>query len=466
MQKENLQIDAKLVIGIEQIPVELRYNSKYSILVRFVNGSSYSSGLEFDKLVLTIDSEEIELEKCRLFLEPNIDGYAGHLTFVEDVYDFENLFFKKKVTKLQNTFANLPLILAHKNDINQAFKDYAASLNYDLNVYKNLFDGLDQDYANEPKTVKSSVQKAIIATEGKKFMAFLDEKLDELNELVAGFTKSEHESHGFYFRKQLWNIILCSKIMKRTNIKPRGYAGDSEMMRLIYLNDAQGKSTFSKLMHLHPVGLPGAEAVRNRRKLVVEKINNVRSNSSTDKKTKVLSVACGPAFELQDIFQKPEDFDKLSYTLLDQDRAALYEAATVINQIEKTNKADVKVDYLTESVRTMITTRELNKKWGQFDFIYSLGLFDYLTPPVAKAVLTKLYQILKPGGEIIIGNFHVSNPSRIFMEYWLDWVLYYRTESEFLELVNPEWNTESAVTFENTRAQMFLHIKKLETNLD
>ena len=85
---------------------------------------------------------------------------------------------------------------------------------------------------------------------------------------------------------------------------------------------------------------------------------------------------------------------------------------------------------------------------------------------MAKAVLTKLYQILKPGGEIIIGNFHVSNPSRIFMEYWLDWVLYYRTESEFLELVNPEWNTESAVTFENTRAQMFLHIKKLETNLD
>jgi len=462
MQKEKLRIDAKLVIGKKHIPIELRYNSKYSILVRFIDGSSYTTGFEFDKLIMEIDSEKIELEKCRLFLEPNIDGYAGHLTFVKDVYDFENLFFNNKVIKLQSAFSNLPLILSHKNDIKQAFKDYAASLNYDLNVYKNVFDSLDRDYSNEPKTVKISVQKAILATEGKKYMAFLDEKLDELNELVSGFTKREHEIHGFYFRKQLWNIILCSKMMKRTNLKPRGYAGDSEMMRLIYLNDAQGKSTFSKLMHLHPVGMPGAEAVRNRRKLIVKVINGLHNNISEDRKLKVLSVACGPAFELQDIFQTPRDFDKFHYTLLDQDRAALYEAANVINQVEKANKSELKVDYLTESVRTMITTRELTKKWGQFDFIYSLGLFDYLTPPVAKAVLKKLYQILKPGGEIIIGNFHTSNPSRIFMEYWLDWVLYYRTESDFIELIDPDWKTENSVYFEDTKAQMFLHLKKLD----
>jgi len=430
----------------------------------FKNGSGFRTGSEFDKLLLEIDGEKIVLDNCRLFLEPNIDGYAGHITFVKDVYDFENLFLKKKVLKLQSGFENLPLILSHKNNIKQDFKDYAACLNYDLNVYKNLFDSIDRDYSSEPKTVKNSVQKAIIATEGIKFMAFLDIKMDELKELVSGFTKREHEIHGFYFRKQLWNIILCSKIMKRTNLKPRGYAGDSEMMRLIYLNDAQGKSTFSKLMHLHPVGLPGAEAVRNRRKLVVKMINGLHENFSEDRKLKVLSVACGPAFELQDIFQKPDDFDKFHYTLLDQDRAALYEAATVINQIEKANKSELKVDYLTESVRTMLTTRELNTKWGQFDFIYSLGLFDYLTPPVAKAVLKKLYQILKPGGEIIIGNFHVSNPSRVFMEYWLDWVLYYRSESDFIELIDPEWKTEYSVSFENTKAQMFLHIKKLADN--
>ncbi len=462
MQKEKLQIEAELVVGDKHIAVELRYNSKYSMLVRFIQESGYSTGFEFDKLLLEVDSETIDLGKCRLFMEPNIDGYAGHITFVNDVYDFENLFFNQKIVKLQSIFSNLPLILSHKKDIKQSFKDYTAELNYDLNVYKNLFDKLDKEYANEPKSVRDSVQKAIIATEGKKFMAFLDEKLDELKELVSGFNKREHENHGYYFRKQLWNIILCSKMMKRTNLKPRGYAGDSEMMRLIYLNDAQGKSTFSKLMHLHPVGLPGAEAVRNRRKLIIEKINTIKKDYLKEGKTKILSVACGPAFELQDIIRSPEDFEKFHFTLLDQDRAALYEAATVINQLEKAFKAELKVDYLTESVRTMLTTRELNKKWGQFDFIYSLGLFDYLTPPVAKAVLKKLYQILKPGGNIIIGNFHVSNPSRVFMEYWLDWVLYYRSEADFLDLLDPEWKVEKSVFFEGTKAQMFLQIKKVE----
>jgi len=464
MQKEKLLIDAELILGTEKIPIEIRYNSKYSILVRFKNGSNYKTGFEFDKISIILEEETIELEKCRFFVDPNIDGFAGHLTFVNDVYNFENLFFKRKVTKLQSIFDNLPIILSYKNNIEDAFKDYTASLNYDLNVYRNTFDSLDREYSDEPKEIKREVQTAIIETEGRKFMTFLDNKLDELNELVSGFTKREHEFHGFYFRKQLWNIILCSKIMKRTNLKPRGYAGDSEMMRLIYLNDAQGKSTFSKLMHLHPVGLPGAEAVRNRRKLIIKMISGLHKNISEDRKLKILSVACGPAFELQDIFQEPNDFNKFHYTLLDQDQAALYEAATVINQIEKANKSELKVDYLTESVRTMLTTRELTGKWGQFDFIYSLGLFDYLTPPVAKAVLKKLYQILKPGGEIVIGNFHVLNPSRIFMEYWLDWVLYYRTESDFLELIDPEWKIESSVYFEDTKTQMFLHIKKLDDN--
>ncbi|GAH98529.1 unnamed protein product, partial [marine sediment metagenome] len=66
----------------------------------------------------------------------------------------------------------------------------------------------------------------------------------------------------------------------------------------------------------------------------------------------------------------------------------------------------IEVDYLNASVRTMLATRQLIKEWGQFDFIYSMGLFDYLTPPVATAVLGRLYQLLKPGGDMLIGNFH------------------------------------------------------------
>jgi extracellular factor (EF) 3-hydroxypalmitic acid methyl ester biosynthesis protein len=108
----------------------------------------------------------------------------------------------------------------------------------------------------------------------------------------------------------------------------------------------------------------------------------------------------------------------------------------------------------------MLTTAKLEKKWGQFDCIYSMGLFDYLTPPVAKAVLGKLYQLLNSGGEMVIGNFHVSNPSKYYMEYWLDWVLYYRTEDDFMDLLGDVSTADVNVSFEDTGSQMFLQVTK------
>ncbi len=112
----------------------------------------------------------------------------------------------------------------------------------------------------------------------------------------------------------------------------------------------------------------------------------------------------------------------------------------------------------------MLTTNHIADKWGKFNFIYSMGLFDYLTPPAARVVIRKLFQLLAPGGEMIIGNFHVSNPSRIYMEYWLDWVLYYRTEEEFKDLLSPEPTAETSVFFENTGSQMFLHVRKRKSD--
>ena len=462
MNQEALKIKAHLVKGKEKIPIDTKYSSKYSLLIRSLNVNPFIDGTEFSRLVIQINGEEFELGPCRLVSEPNIDGYDGRLSFVDDVYDLQRLFSDGRIVKLQSSFVNLPLLLSHKDKIKQSFKDYTSDLTYDLSVYKNLFDDLDAEYSKEPKDIQESIQRAIINTEGRKFMHFLDEKRHELEHVVADFSKEEHERHGFYFRRQLWNIIMCSPFMKRTNLKPRGYSGDSEMMRMIYLNDYEGESTFSTLMHKHPLEQSAAQAVRNRRKLIVQTLSNIQSDYPIlpREKLKVLSVACGSAFEMKDILLSREDCEKYHFTLLDQDRSALYEAATLVDQMEKHLGAKIEVDYLNASVRTMLATRQLIKEWGQFDFIYSMGLFDYLTPPVATAVLGRLCQLLKPGGDMLIGNFHVSNPSRTYMEYWNDWVIYYRTEEEFVDLLRDVSSMETSISFDDTECQMFLHVKK------
>ncbi len=100
------------------------------------------------------------------------------------------------------------------------------------------------------------------------------------------------------------------------------------------------------------------------------------------------------------------------------------------------------------------------ERWGKFGFLYSMGLFDYLTAPVAKVVLRSLYSLLEPGGELVIGNFHVHNPTQLYMAYWMDWVLLYRSEAEMLALAEGLEGAEAKVVFEDTGSQMFLCVRK------
>jgi extracellular factor (EF) 3-hydroxypalmitic acid methyl ester biosynthesis protein len=462
MHQDAINLTADLIAGKDKVPVDVTYASRYSLLVRYSDSRVYGDGARFSNLVIHVNGEECELGPCRVMSEPNIDGYAGRLVFLEDVYDLEKLFLNNRIVKLQSAFVNLPLVLAYKQRICSAFKEYTANLTYDLSVYKGIFDSLDLELSVEPESIRESVRGAIIDTEGKKFMRFLDERLEELGSIVGSFNREEHAQHGFYFRKQLWNYILCSPLLKRTNLKPRGYVGDSVMMQMIYANELQGDSTFSKLMHKHPLEHSAAQAVRSRRHIIANMARRIREYDTvmTDGRLKVLSVACGPAIEIEDILVTARDCERYHFALLDQDRQALFEAAEFINQIEKRLEAKIKVDYLNESVRTMLASPQLKGRWGEFDFIYSMGLFDYLTPRVASAVLRRLFQLLKPEGEIIAGNFHTSNPSKYYMEYWADWVLYHRTEEEFGDLLGNAASAEINIFFDDTASQMFLHIRK------
>ena len=451
-----------LIRGTDKIPIHAENTSKYSLSFRYLDRRRHNQSDESVRLLFKMNGDSVELGPCRVLSDSNYNEYGGRLVFTNEVYDFECLLSKNKILKLQTPFSDLPHMLARKEVIRPLFKEYTADLTYDLSVYKRLFDEMDTQYGAEQEDVRKYVQRAIINSEGEAFKRLLDDKLDELQHIVVDYSREEHQHHGFYFRKQLWNFILCSALIARTNLKPRGYAGDSEMMRMIYLNDYLGNSTFSKLMHKHGVEHPAAQSVRNRIELIAKLLQKDRISSgfSPRKKMKVLSVGCGPALELLEVLKSAQDCESYHFSLFDQDSLALSEAADLIDEIEKKIDRKVSADYLEFSVRTFIFAPKLQEKMGQFHFIYSMGLFDYLAAPVAKAVLRNLYRLLIPGGKMVIGNFHVRNPSTYYMEYWCDWVLYQRTEEEFEALLKNNLSADVSILFENTGSQMFLNIKK------
>ena len=445
-----------------RIPITATYASRLSLFVNFNRDGEPEDGTEFERLILKISDEEVELCKCRFLSERTHKGFMGRLIFIDDVYDFQNIIFQKKFVNISTSFNNLPLVLSQKDRIRDTFKNYTSKVVYDLAVYKYFFDDLDRKYANESENVRQLAQRILIEKEGRNFMNFFDSTLGELEGEIADFDKKDHQDHGFYFRKQVWEFILGSQFLRRTNLKPRGYAGDSQMMIMCYENDYRGNFVFNKLIHKHPLETRAAYAVRNRRILTPQLIRKAQKDSSGLGRWgfRIMSVACGSAVELQDFFLTSEYFETFHCSLLDQDVRALNEAKKGIEQIERARGINLKIDYLNDSVRRMLRNPNLSEKWGQFNFIYSMGLFDYLTPPVARIILKKLYELLLPGGQLLIGNFHTNNPTKHYMEYWMDWVIYYRTEESFLDLVDGIGDAESSVFFDETGIQMFLNVRK------
>lgn len=443
-------------------PVTIAPGTRISLHVAFDGGAPVANGAVFSRLVVDTGQGELALATCRFHAEGGTRARAGRLVFLEDVVDCNALVFEGRRFDLKAAFENLPLVLSQRERIRPEFRDWVADTLFDISVYQRFFDDQDRLLAGEPAEAADAARDALIRAEGRRFIGFLEDRARALAEVVAPYAKEEHERHGFYLRRQAWHLILASEIHRRTNLKPRGYAGDSEMMRLIYENAYAGRTTFEKLLHKQAVEMPAAQAVRNRRRLVPRVLREVLAGfpDLPVHGFQFLSVASGPAWEMQDLFLDASDVERFHCVLLDQDTEALATAREGIARIEAARGIRARVDYVDESVRTMLRSRDLAERLGRHHFIYSMGLFDYLTPPVARAVLARVFELLEPGGTLLVGNYHVGNPTRVYMDYWMDWPLYYRTEESFLELADGLEAVRREVTFDETGCQMFLRLDR------
>jgi extracellular factor (EF) 3-hydroxypalmitic acid methyl ester biosynthesis protein len=439
------------------------FASGISLFVGFPSDAPPPDQSIFTRLLLKLPQADVELSRCRFHAERDLRGVSGRLVFLDDVYDCRSL-IEGKVINVRTFRQNVPLVLNQKESIRPAFRDYTANVLFDLSTYKRFFDAQDRRIQDEPEHVANAAEASLLANEGRDFFKGLDAHLSRLDALVEGFRPEEHAQHGFYLRCLAWDYILGAPIFKRTNLKPRGYAGDAEMMVMLYENAFLGDSLFSKLLHKHALETPAAQAVRARRRLVAEAVltESERWRERGEGTLRFASLAAGPAWELADLYRTPDDFRRLRCVLLDQDPHALDLARQTVERLEQSFQQRLDVRYLTQSVRVMLRGKGLAERLGRFHFLYSMGRFDYLTPPVAQAVLRSMYELLEPGGALLVGNFHVRNPNRNYMAYWLDWVLYHRTEEEMLELCAGLPGARTSIGFDPTACQMFLKVERAE----
>lgn len=218
------------------------------------------------------------------------------------------------------------------------------------------------------------------------------------------------------FQRAVKPILNPSTLIGFSFTKPFGYNGDFFIIEKIYQQYANPNPKYTnwdKFIHRLPVAI----AVVNRKKLAIEILTELNKKADGDTKS-VLILGSGPVTEVNEyLLQTPDN--TLEFDMIDLDQRA-------IDYAKAKNRAFLHCMKFTN--RNVI--RFLPEK--KYDLIWSAGLFDYFKDKHFVYLIKKFYAHVCPGGEMIIGNFGVQNPSRKIMEILADWYLYHRSEEELI----------------------------------
>lgn len=260
-------------------------------------------------------------------------------------------------------------------------------------------------------------------------------KYQDIPSILKGKDESVIAASTQFIREQIGAMVYGAPFAYRAYSKPRGYAGDYEMMNHLYRDEMVGRSLFDQCMHKYFVDEPAGQAVKNRGYYLLEKIKETVRNSKKDT-IRILAVASGPAMEQQLFLRDSKEFHgkKIEFVCIDQDEESLKHAQRQSQSIERFVNSGFTFRYSNLAIKNILG-RGLPE--GDFDLIYSAGLFDYFSDPVAQAAGVKLYEGLAKGGRLIIGNFSTLNPCVPFMEMVLDWHLIYRSPEVMKKLFSP-----------------------------
>jgi extracellular factor (EF) 3-hydroxypalmitic acid methyl ester biosynthesis protein len=233
--------------------------------------------------------------------------------------------------------------------------------------------------------------------------------------------------------------------------KPRGYAGDAELIDYIYVLKSlpDDLTKIGREILNHRCDSPATRSVRARRDILAETIDSIAAASNHP--IHILSVASGHLREAQKS-QAVQSHKIGKFYALDQDRLSL--------ELIDRELAEYSIQTIQSSV-TALVRKKLT--FENLDFVYAAGLYDYLSQPFATCLTKVMFDMLRPGGKLLLANFVPDHLEVGYMETFMQWNLIYRTEAELEAVAIDIQNTEIAskrTFFENEDNIVFLELVK------
>jgi len=232
-------------------------------------------------------------------------------------------------------------------------------------------------------------------------------------------------------------------ILGHAYLKPYGYAGDFEIIDKMYLEKISTKPKLTNWDLFHHQ-TAASTAVRNRKTFFKSVLaEHLQESSET---CEVLDVASGPCRDLLE-FMEENKSKNIHFDCVEADLKAILHA-TEINA-----KHLPSLTFYNQNIFRFSTEQK-------YDIVWSAGLFDYFDDKTFTKLVSRLINSVKPGGELIIGNFAVGNPTEGYMELFLDWYLYHRSPEQLMDLAqNAGIADRSRITIDQEAAGVNLFMR-------
>lgn len=220
---------------------------------------------------------------------------------------------------------------------------------------------------------------------------------------------------------------FTQSVYQRARVWPRGYQGDYEMLEFHYGNTPVSHG-IGRYIETYLLQSALAIAVRERRELLK---NILRKEMAARTQPKVMDIACGPCreiVELKDEISSAEAF----FTCVDHDEEALSYSR---DRLDRISFPMGQIQFRQYNALKMVNHDRNIKEFGAQDIIYSVGLFDYLNDDVLVRLLKALYELLNPGGVLVV-SFKDSEKYSTFIYHWIVYwnAFLQRTESDIRTL--------------------------------
>lgn len=230
-------------------------------------------------------------------------------------------------------------------------------------------------------------------------------------------------------------------------LKKHGYSGDYEIIDDIYqMRIATAPELRRWDLFFHAQAAPCA--VRNRKTYFHHLLRSLSDENPDPRPLRVLNIASGPARDLREWFDAHPDAN-IEFDCIELDSKAIAHAQRLCAPYLG------RVRFHQQNALKFVPT-------DKYDLIWSAGLFDYLTDRLFARLLRSLLPFVKPGGEVVVGNFSEFNASRDYMELLGDWYLEHRSEERLRGLAERAGAAarQTEVLWEPEGVNLFLHVRQ------